>query len=260
MVDNHLASCTACRNELDQHRNTLALLATPEEPPPELWDRIARQTASESPPRGGWGPSPGPGPLPGPGPGTPGSGGLRAQVVTLDRPRDLAPAADEWVPRHRARSGWGRRGGSSWLAAVAAVAVVLAGIAGLTVWSRGGSDDPATVPEMAAAAAEDPDATVVSLAAAPDAETSARVVTTGDTTGYVILDNLARLPEGHSYQLWRVDDPNVPISLGVLGDGSAEAAAIAVPEGTTSFAISHEAVPGGMPAPTGPIVAQGSSA
>jgi anti-sigma-K factor RskA len=252
LVDAHLAGCTACRAELDQHRTTLSYLATPEEPPPELWDRIARQTAA-TPPRSaqatGLAPEAGPRPL--------NPGDQMAQVVPLHRGREGAPSGD-WAPRHRAAGHPRGRGG--WLTAVAAIAVVLAGIVGVTVWSQRGGDEPATVAELAAAAADDPDATVVPLTPTPGGdETSARIVTTDETTGYVLLDNLPRLDEGHSYQLWRVDDPNVPVSLGVLGDGSTEAAAIAVPEGTTSFAISHEPVPGGVPAPTGPIVAQGTS-
>jgi anti-sigma-K factor RskA len=253
LVDAHLAGCTACRAELDQHRTTLSHLTTPEEPPPELWDRIARQTAA-TPPRIAQATEPAP--APGPRPLNP-AGDHMAPVVPLHRARE-GPTGGDWAPRHRAAGP--PRGRSGWLTAVAAIAVVLAGIAGVTVWSQRAGDEPATVAELAAAAADDPDATVVPLTPTSGGdETSARIVTTGEPTGYVLLDNLPRLDEGHSYQLWRVDDPNVPVSLGVLGDGSTEAAAIAVPEGTTSFAISDEPVPGGVPAPTGPIVAQGTS-
>jgi anti-sigma-K factor RskA len=251
LVDAHLAGCTACRAELDQHRTTLSHLTTPEEPPPELWDRIARQTAA-TPPRIAQ--APGPGPEPAAGRLAPSD--HMAPVVPLHRARDTAASGGEWTPRHRARRP-SRRG--AWLTAVAAVAVVLAGIAGVTAWSQRGDDEPATVAEMAAAALDHPDATVVPLASTAGGEAGARIVTTGDLTGYVLLDDLPRIHDGHTYQLWRVDDPNAPISLGVLGDGTTEAAAITVPEGTTSFAISHEPVPGGVPAPTGPIVAQGTS-
>jgi anti-sigma-K factor RskA len=271
LVDAHLATCAACRNELDQHLATLSHLTTPDEPPPELWDRIARQTVAT--PRGA---------VAGSG-GWPGAGQAGVAVVPLDAVREsgtrLSPPAGSpaplgpirptgarepggsgngpWVPRHSAR----RRHPPSrqvWLGAVAAMAILLAAIAVGAMLS--GSDDPPSVAELARAAAEDPDATVVNLSA-PDAggQTRARIVTTGDPTGYVLFDALPRLRRGHSYQVWKFDQRNVAVSLGVVGDGSGEAAAIAVPEGATSFAITDEPTLDGVPAPTGPIVAQGNA-
>jgi anti-sigma-K factor RskA len=272
LVDAHLASCAACRNELDQHLATLSHLTSPDEPPPELWDRIARQTRAMPRPAavgsGGWS----------------GAGQAGVAVAPVDAIRETgsrlspptgpSPAApnplagarepggsgdgSSWVPRHSARR---RRPPSRqvWLGAVAAMTILVVAIAVGAVLS-GSSDDPPTVAELAQAAAEDPDATVVNLSA-PDAggQARARIVTTGDPTGYVLFDELPRLQRGHSYQVWKFDQRNVPVSLGVVGDGSGEAAAIAVPEGATSFAITDEPTPDGVPAPTGPIVAQGNA-
>lgn len=241
LVDAHLTHCVACQAELDQHRTTLAQLTTPDEPPPELWDRIARQTAVL--PRGG------------------GQAGPGAQVVPIETARDprrrgKSPGGP-WEPRHRKS----RRptGSSRWVAAVAAAAVVVAGVTGVAVLSRQGDDAPATLAELAAAAVEDPDATIVTLSSTTDgSQAVGQVVTTGDPTGYVVFDGLPRLPADRSYQLWKVDDPNVPISLGVLGDGSTAAAAVSIPEGTSAFAITNEPR-GGVPTPTGLPVAQGTT-
>jgi anti-sigma-K factor RskA len=89
----------------------------------------------------------------------------------------------------------------------------------------------------------------------------ARVVLTGDATDYVIFDDLAELPSGRSYQLWTTDPSGEapPVSLGVVGDGAAGAVAIAAPDGVTDLALTDEPA-GGVPAPTGPIVASGQLA
>jgi anti-sigma-K factor RskA len=258
LVDAHLITCAACRAELDQHLATLSHLATPDEPPPELWDRIVRQTRTM--PRAAAAGAPD---------SLTGTDHPGGRVVPIEaarqgnRPRTPppgTPAADTREPRHRPRH---HRPPvrPPWLAAVAAVAVVLAGIAGVVVLARGGDDDAPTVAELAQAAADDPSSTVVRLRAPGGATdgAEARIVTTGDPTGYVLLDDLPEVAEGHTLQVWGVDDPNVPVSLGVIGDGSAEAAAIAVPEGATSFAITDEPVPEGVPAPTGPMVVVGTA-
>ena len=42
-VERHVLSCPSCRDELREHRETLAAL-TPDEPPPaDVWERIARR-------------------------------------------------------------------------------------------------------------------------------------------------------------------------------------------------------------------------
>lgn len=139
-----------------------------------------------------------------------------------------------------------------WLA-VAAVALVVVGVA---VWLLRPTETPEDVADLAAEAADDPDATVVTLTS-EGGQAEARVVTTGDSTGYVLLDRLPRLPEGRAYQLWDIDDLEAPVSLGVVGDGSSEAAAVAVPPGTAAFALSDEVETGAV-TPTR-IVATGAA-
>lgn len=220
IVESHLTGCGACRAELDQHRTTLAHLATPDAPPPELWDRIARQTTAVPRLRAG---------------GTSGNGD------------------DEHEPRHRAPPrGSGQR---RWLGVLAAAAAVVV-VAGVAVWGLRPSDSADTVADLAAEAADDPDATVVALTAGTG-EARARVVTTGDQADYLLLDDLPRLPRGRAYQLWRVDDPDTPVSLGVVGDGSSPAAAVSVPDGTTAFALSDEPATGSVRPTT--IVASGTT-
>jgi anti-sigma-K factor RskA len=72
------------------------------------------------------------------------------------------------------------------------------------------------------------------------------------------LDALPPLAAGRAYQLWTLDGP-APVSLGVLGDGTSRAVAVAVPADTTRVAIS-DAPAGGEVLPTGPIVATGEVA
>lgn len=227
-VDVHLAGCAPCRAELARHLDTLSQVTTPEEPPAHLWDRIASE-------------------LPAAGPRRPGSGsgsGDPAAVVPLDT-----------APRHVARR---RRLGAprtAWLTAAAAAAVVLVGVA---VWSLRPTDEAADVADLARAAVDEPDSTVVRLTSS-GGESQARVVLTEQGTGFVLLDELPTLPAGRSYQLWKMNGTGPPISLGVIGDGSADAAAFALPPDTSSFAITEEPDEG-VPAPTGPVVADGERA
>ena len=87
-----------------------------------------------------------------------------------------------------------------------------------------------------------------------DGAPQARLVTS-DEGSFVLFDDLPALPAGRTYQLWSLDAAT-PVSLGVLGDGSAPAVAVAVPAGLGQVAIS-DAPAGGEPAPSGPIVATG---
>jgi anti-sigma-K factor RskA len=242
----HLAGCPLCRAELDRHLETLAYLTPRDEaPPPTVWEGIARQlprtrparpAASDRPTSSPFaGPSADPGSLPIPPPD--------ATVIPFDRDR----------PHHARRSapspGNGRRALTPWLAA-AAVAVIVLGIAALTL--RPGEDPD--LAETAAAAAADESSTVVQLATATG-DPEARVVRDADGHGYVLLDDLPQLPEGRAYQLWRTNDTDTPVSLGMIGNGDNDAAAVSIPSDATGFAISDEPA-SGSPTP-GSIVAIG---
>ncbi|HEY3141587.1 MAG TPA: anti-sigma factor, partial [Acidimicrobiales bacterium] len=221
-IDVHLADCAHCRAELDRHFETLAQLTLAEEPPAHLWDRIASGIATTPAPSDG------------------------GNVVPMDIARPTAP-------RHsapRSRRAWSDR--NRWLTTVAAAAAAVV-VVGATVWSIRGDSGPGDVSDLAQVAVDDPDSTVVELTG-DDGSAQARVVMTEDGTGYVLLDHLPALPDGRSYQLWKTEGADPPISLGVIGDGSVDAAAFGLPAHTSSFAISDEPDVG-VTAPTGPIVA-----
>jgi anti-sigma-K factor RskA len=234
VIDVHLDGCPTCRAELDRHLDTLSQVTTPEEPPAHLWDRIASQL---------------------PATGTTSAADVTGTTdVAATGPADVVPLAMA-SPRHRARRRRVWASPTGWLTAVAA-AVVL--VVGLAVFSLRTTESDTDVADLARAAAEDPDSTIVELISSAG-DPQARVVVTEEGTAYVLLDQLPRLAEGQSYQLWKTNGTEQPVSLGVIGDGSADAAAIALPRDSTSFAISEEADEG-VPAPEGPIVADGEIA
>src|SRR5436853_6735711 len=63
--------------------------------------------------------------------------------------------------------------------------------------------------------------------ASSDGTVMAKVVTTADGRGYLVVDRLPRLPEGQTYQLWALmPDGMQPtmVSVGVLGRNPAVSA------------------------------------
>jgi anti-sigma-K factor RskA len=274
-LDEHLAGCPSCRAELEEHRTTLARLVVPaEEPPPSVWAGIAQQLPQLG------GPAVPSATLPGadataadPGGSRYDQGDATAPVVpsaTLpgadataaqhggsryDSGDSAAPVVPLHAPLHVRRRSFAERSG--WLAAAAALVVVL-GLGAVLVTRSG--DQPDTVADLAAAAADAPGATVIPLSTDGGDEV-ARVVLAGDAgaTDYVIFDNLDQAPAGQAYQLWKTAGSAPPVSLGVVGDGGGGAAAISAPADVTALALSQE-VDTGVPAPTGPVVATGQRA
>lgn len=122
------------------------------------------------------------------------------------------------------------------LAAAAIVIVALAGSA--VVRSR-------SVRSQAEVAAVEPGAVAGTLTGSVPG--SLRIVVRADRTAYVMVDGLAPAPAGREYQLWSTDGPT-PASLGVMGDGSADASMV-IPATARSVAVSIEPV-GGSTAPT----------
>ena len=232
-VEAHLASCPSCLALVDEHRATLAALTADEAPPPAVWQRIAADIGAADVPT----------PLP----------VMPSAPVATPPPAAAAPPAGPIHLRPRSRpdrSRWALIG------AAAAAALVVGGVAGIAI--GGAEDEPSDLAELAAAALDDPDATVATLATG-DGQDAARVVVDG-TTGYVLVDDLPQLPEGEEYQLWKLGgEGDIPVSLGVIGDGSTGVAAVGVPAGTAQLALSTEPE-GGSPTPTGAIVATGGFA
>ncbi|HET6954051.1 MAG TPA: anti-sigma factor [Acidimicrobiales bacterium] len=242
-IEDHLAGCGSCAAEVDAHRAALARLTVDEPPPPAVWQRIARgigatgvPTPLPSMPSGGGAPPPPPAGRPAGDPA-----GARAPVPLA------APH-----PPHMRRAGHPlRRWGAAAAGVAAAAALVAAGVA-LT-----GDEQPADLADLAEAAAHADDARIATLAGSTGVP-AARVVADGPT-GYVLVDDLPRLPAGREYQLWKLAGDDVAVSLGVIGDGTTPAAAFGLPADTTPFAISTEPA-GGSPVPTGQIVATGTFA
>lgn len=230
-VEAHLASCPSCMALVEEHRTTLAALTADEAPPPAVWQRISADIGASG--------------VPTPLPVVPSAPTATAPAGDGD---ELAPAPIHLRPRSRRTSRWALVG------AVAAGALVVGGVVGLALGSA--DDEPDDLAELAAAALADPDASVATLST-DDGQPAARVVVEG-TTGYVLVDDLPPLPEGEEYQLWKLGG-EVPVSLGVIGDGTSGVAAVGVPSGTSEMALSTEPA-GGSPAPTGDIVATGGFA
>jgi len=248
-LGHHLAGCPACRAEVDLLRATAARLVRPVAPPPRVWARIATDLphlADGTLPavggqdlagaRGGAGAGE---PVPGP--------GRRRLLSSSASGRGNDPAATRW------------RGRSTRALAVAAAVAVLAGAVGFLAGRAGDGAPPANVVALAEAALADPGHPRAALTDGRGDEV-ARVVT-GDRPGegYVVLDAVDPLAAGRTYQLWRLDGPT-PVSLGVLGDGTATAFAVPLPsplgDEPARLALTAENIPG-APTPTGPLVAQG---
>lgn len=183
-VDRHLDGCAACRAEVAEHREVVALLAATWVPAPEgVWDRIAG-ALEEAPPA------------------------MR-----------LAPPA---VPLGAARERR-RRGPMATVAAIGvAAAVALVAVLGTQIVETNHRVDQVArrldggeVSDVAAAAAKRPDARTVAMRSA-DGRLSADAVVLADGTGYLVRDNLPTLTSDRTYQLWAVVG-GAKISVGVLG-------------------------------------------
>lgn len=284
-VEAHLATCTLCQAELAAHRDALARLVPDEEPPAGLWDRIVASLPEEggTTPTGATPPAPGqvrgrieirpralrtpdspegpatpPGPPPPPpSPPSPAAGG--GEGIAPPGPPAPVDSDRSARPRHLAGRPRRPRAARALAPAAAAVLLVVAAVATtLALTGDDGDDEGGDTPDVAGladrAAAQ---ATGVAPLAADDGAPRARLVTS-DEGSFVLFDDLPTLPAGRAYQLWSLDAAT-PVSLGVLGDGSAPAVAVAVPPGVGQVAIS-DAPAGGEAAPSGPIVATGEVA
>ncbi|HLM65284.1 MAG TPA: anti-sigma factor [Acidimicrobiales bacterium] len=274
VVEAHIARCAICRAELDAHRDTLSRLTADEAPPPALWDRIAStlparpevvaahpnvaRLAGTGRPSGA---APAARSAPPPAPGDGEGEGPDARVAPLPARQRGSPAHLARGAARRARQGRVRQVLAG-LAAAAAVALVAVGVT-LAVTDDdddGGGGEIAApvvqdVGDLADAALADPEA--LAVLASGDGQQRARLVR-DETGSFVVFDALPPLAAGRAYQLWTLDGA-APVSLGVLGDGTGEAVAVALPANTTKVAIS-DAPAGGEVLPTGPIVASGDVA
>jgi hypothetical protein len=236
-VDEHLAGCPVCRDELAVHHETLAALTPEEAPPAAVWQRVAASIGAPG--------------LPDP------------HDVGPPRATTLPPTTSE-VPGRRQRAaadGAGAGDGATisplarpqraagrsplrlgWLAAAASVAVVAAA-----------SGNDADIGALAEQASEDPDQVLATLADA-EGQPVARVVADEDGA-FMLLEGLQDLPEGRAYQLWSLTGTE-PVSLGMLGREGTNTVAFRLPPTITELAISVEPTSGEV-APTGQFQASG---
>ncbi|HEX5615050.1 MAG TPA: anti-sigma factor [Acidimicrobiia bacterium] len=219
-VDDYLLVNLDARAEVDDHRETAALLALLSDDervaPPAVWDAIVAAVTT----------APGDEPAPG------------ATVVSLVARRSVSARV---------------------VGAVGAVAAAVIAILGFQVADlRGRVDDapPVAAPSVAAqyaSAASRDDAAVVVLRTS-DARELAHIALLPDGTGYVVNDALDPLPDDRTYQLWAVVGAEQKvISVGVLGNTPGDAA-FHVAGPVTAFVLTEE-VAGGVPQSEGRSVA-----
>ena len=202
-VEAWVARTPRARRDVDELRETASMLtstfAADDDVPTDLWTRIEAQLSEAPPP-------------------------LRlAPVLDVDGGRDAARDLREGSRRRSTRRAW-------LVGIAAAVALVIAVGVGV-VEARQNSDQDArlaqltrgmhgrTMERAATAAAMEPGARVAHLTS-NDGTVMASIVTTVDGRGYLVVDNLPKLPEGQTYQLWALmPDGMKPtmVSVGVLG-------------------------------------------
>lgn len=218
LVEAHLEECPRCRAEVAEHREVAALLGNSGgDAPPGVWDRIA-STLEEAPP---------PMRLPLP--------SATGQVVPL-------------APRRRAT------GNRLLVAAVGAAAAVVIGVLGVKVVQQ--EDELDRVEEAlgddailraANLALADPDAARSTLAS-PDGAVHATAVLLADGTGYLMTDELPRLGDDRTYQLWGQTGSGM-ISVGLLGADPGGVVPFRVSGEVSALAITEE-VAGGVNEPS----------
>jgi len=231
IVDEHIAVCPRCRNEVQNHREVAAILAgDARRAPDQLWDRIVNDLSAEAPPM------------------------KLAPVVSLPSKQ----------PRRGTRP-------DIWIASVAAALVLLLGVGIAVQSTRlsGAEAELAAREQQVAtlaatlqaepldqavnAALSDPAAQVVSLTA--DASLDAMlVVLLPDGTGYVVQSSLDPLPADATYQLWAVVDGKV-ISAGVLGSQPDVVPFHLDPGGLEGLVITREEAGGVPQSQADPVVA-----
>jgi anti-sigma-K factor RskA len=247
-VEEHLAACRECRDELAAHARILSWMVEDEAPPATVWADIVDLTVGPAslvvvPP-----------PLDAARPSThqnepcDGDGRRGEQRAGEQRAGGRRPGGRARGGRRPAEQRRGARRRSVGVLAAAAALLVAVGVAPRVWTGLRSPDDPG-----GEVAGTDRLAAVLTGA---DGEEVARVVT-GERGTFVVLDEVAPLPSGRTYQLWSLS-PEV-VSLGLLGDGGGEAVRVTVPEGSTRLAISDEPA-GGSPTPTGPIAGSGTVA
>ena len=150
---------------------------------------------------------------------------------------ELVPPPQEEVPS-QPTSITAKTSGSNWFPWAAVAALLLLSI-GLAAWNFTLRDsNTTTVPSIALAATS------------PEVQGSGEVSYLSDE-GVIVVDlqNLAPLPDGQVYQAWVIRG-DIPVSAGVVPSGANTLAFAGNPDDYDLLAITVEAGPVGVPAPT----------
>jgi anti-sigma factor RsiW len=215
-VAEHLRTCPRCQAEVESHRDTASWLAHGGAAAPDgVWDRIAGSLEETPPP--------------------------------LDVARILP-----WETRAPARTR--RRAPAAWVAAIAAVVVLVLGGVAINQQRRLDRLDDANGLQAAfAQAVADPDARQVTLESSSGGGADVRAVVLPDGTGYLAAAPLPDTGAARTYQLWGIDDARV-VSLGVLGRDPGIVPFHAAPDVRT-LAITEETAGGVVASRNQPVVA-----
>ncbi len=224
----HLRSCPRCAQEVDQHREAMALLAGGGgQAPSGLWERIAESIGAD---RG----SPPSRPAP--------------DVVSIGRPRRRRPKG-------------------LWLGGIAAAAalIVVVGVQTARVDQLNHRVDRLSsavgqaggLPGLAPALV-DPSGRHYTLTATTSGRPVGQLIVLPSGTSYLVGSRLPQLAPGFTYQLWSMFDRR-PISVGVLGAHPGTVAFRVDPSIRAAAYLITVEVAGGVIAPTGDPVAKAAT-
>jgi anti-sigma-K factor RskA len=135
--------------------------------------------------------------------------------------------------------------GRSGVAALAAAAALVVGVAGGVLVADGRDGGAPSAEQAFRSAARAPGAHAMALASAEPGREAVPVVVLPDGTGYLQGDALAALPATDTYQLWAVTRAGSVVSVGVLGSRP-RMQTFAVGEMPTALVITHERNPAGV--------------
>ena len=218
-VEQHLRGCAECRAEVAEHRDVAALFSEETvDPPPGVWQQIVERLDE---------------------PGQP--------TVAAPANRSAAPLRQvEPLAGHPRRTVSMR----TVVSLVAAAAIVIAGLSvavvALDQRNSGPGTSQAALQQAARTALAAPGARRTTLRSS-DGLLSIDVVILPNGRGYLVSNNLPRLPTGQTYQLW-AETNNQLVSFGVLGD-SPGVSSFRVEPPVVALAVTDERA-GGVPAPT----------
>jgi len=228
LVEQHLAECSLCRIEAEEHRRVAAMLVGESvQPPVRVWNQILEEISGAAPDTD------------------------IAPVVPIDsKRRNISMRSLGWVA-------------AAVVLALSAAVLTQASRIGdlnsrLTTQDKQFATLAATrqqepLQQAVAAALTNPGSQVANLTA-EGASGAMLIVVLPDGTGYVFQSTLEPLPEDATYQLWAVVDDKV-ISAGVLGNRPEVVPFHIDPQGLQGLVITRE-VAGGVPqSAADPVVA-----